>query len=178
MTTTTAHRATPASTTWPCRTRAALFVAGLVTLLAGCASGSHDPAAHAGHATHAAALDTRLPVRFPEPLRSHTLANMRDHLLALAEIQGHLGRGAFDQAAAVAEQRLGLSSLRLHGAHEVAGFMPAGMQAAGTAMHRSASRFAIVAQEASATGDHQPPLAALAELTQACVACHAAYRLE
>jgi hypothetical protein len=113
-------------------------------------------------------------------MQSHTLTNMRDHLLALREIQEALSRSQFDQASDIAEQQLGMSSLKLHGVHEVAQFMPKGMQEAGTAMHRSASQFATVAKDAPATGDLKPALAALARLNQtcvACVACHAAYRL-
>jgi cytochrome c556 len=56
--------------------------------------------------------------------------------------------------------------------------MPEGMQAAGTAMHRSASRFALEAQNSSASGDARPAMAALATLTQACVACHAGYKFK
>ncbi|RVT51537.1 hypothetical protein [Rubrivivax albus] len=154
------------------------------SLMAGCAS-SHDAASmHAGqggaHAGHGAAMpsDTRTPVHFPPMLRAHTLANMRDHLAALAEIQQALADGRSDAAAEVAERRLGMSSLHDHGAHEVAGFMPPAMQAAGTAMHRSASRLAVVARDAGATGDILPAQAALAALTQTCVACHAGFRLE
>ena len=117
-------------------------------------------------------------VRFPEMMRAHTLANMRDHLLALTEIQDALARGAYDGASDIAEQRLGMSSLGLHGAHDVAQFMPPGMQAAGTAMHRSASQFAIVAKDASVTGDLKGGVAALARVSQTCVACHAAYRIQ
>lgn len=105
---------------------------------------------------------------------------MRDHLLALGEIQEALSRSQFDQASDIAEQRLGMSSLKLHGAHEVATFMPKGMQDAGTAMHRSASQFATVAtvaKDASVIGDLKPALAALAKVNQTCVACHAGYRL-
>lgn len=148
------------------------------------AAQSSDHAMHDHQAMHGAAAsakppaDARVAVRFPPQLREHTLGNMRDHLLALQQIQDALARQDYDQAADVAEQRLGMSSLGLHGAHEVAGFMPAGMQAAGTAMHRQASRFALAAREASATGDLRPPLAALAAVTGACVACHAGYRLE
>ncbi|WP_341889725.1 hypothetical protein [Variovorax sp. YR752] len=131
------------------------------------------------HAKHMAAsqADARQLVSFPEPLRSHTLTNMRDHLLALGEIQEALARSQFDQAVDIAEQRLGMSSLKLHGAHEVAQFMPKGMQDAGTAMHRSASQFATITKDASVTGDLKPALAALAKVNQTCVACHAAYRL-
>ena len=140
---------------------------------------SGHPHAMTDHVKHLAAsqADARQLVRFPEPLRSHTLANMRDHLLALGEIQEALSSSQFDQASDIAEQRLGMSSLKLHGAHEVAKFMPKGMQDAGTAMHRSASQFATIAQNASVTGDLKPALAALAKVNQTCVACHAGYRL-
>ncbi len=71
-----------------------------------------------------------------------------------------------------------MTSLAAHGAHEVAKFMPAGMQSIGTEMHRSASRFAVEAANAGATGNVRPALAALARVTQQCVACHAAYRMK
>lgn len=151
-------------------TAGAAFVA-----LAGCAG----PGGHDGHGNHAAmAPDARVAVRFPEPLKSHTLANMRDHLLVIQRVQESMARGEFASAGKLAEERLGISSLALHGAHDVAKHMPKGMQDAGTAMHKSASRFAIAAENASATGDVKPALAALAEVTAQCVACHAAYRLE
>jgi hypothetical protein len=141
---------------------------------------AHQAGAHL-HALPAtskpAPADARQRVTFPEPLRVHTLANMRDHLLALGEIQNALALSQFDQAADIAEQRLGMSSLKSHGAHDVAKFMPKGMQDAGTAMHRSASQFATIAKDASVTGDLKPALAALARVTQTCVACHAGYRL-
>jgi hypothetical protein len=148
-------------------------------LLAACAAPEghvHDPAIAAAHG--ALAPDTRLAVRFPPELRTHTLANMRDHLLTLDQIQEALGRGAYDRAAQLAETRLGLSSLEAHGAHQVAPYMPAGMQEAGTAMHKAASRFAIESANAGATGDVKPAIAALAGVTAQCVACHAAFRLE
>ena len=122
--------------------------------------------------------DGRQAVQFPQALRERTLANMRDHLLALQQIQEALSTQDFDKAAEIAEQRLGMTSLKLHGSHEVAKYMPQGMQNAGTEMHRSASRFALAAQEASATGEMKPVLAALSRLTAKCVACHAGYRMK
>ena len=68
---------------------------------------------------------------------NHTLANMRDHLQSLQEIQSHLAMGHTDVAAKIAETRLGMSSLGLHGAAEVSRYMPQEMQDAGTAMHRT-----------------------------------------
>lgn len=125
-----------------------------------------------------ASVDARQVVRFPEDLRAHTLANMRDHLLALQEIQEALARQEFERAGDIAEQRLGMTAMKLHGAHEVAKFMPDGMQNAGSEMHRAASRFALAAKDAAATGDFKPVLEAMARITQQCVACHAAYRLQ
>jgi len=160
-----------------------------ISALASCAQTpghGHDPAMHAAHmqagtagmAGAAPGEDRRQAVRFPAPMREHTLANMRDHLLVLQQLQDALARQQFDRAAELAEARLGMSSLGLHGAHEVAPFMPKGMQDAGTAMHRAASRFAVAARDAGAMGDLRPALSSLAELTATCVACHAAYRLE
>jgi hypothetical protein len=117
-------------------------------------------------------------VEFPAPLVEHTLANMRDHLQTLQEIQFHLAMGHTDVAAKIAEERLGMSSLGLHGAAEVSRYMPQGMQDAGTAMHRAASRFAMTAEEAGVTGDLKPVFAGLAEVTAQCVGCHAGYRLK
>lgn len=140
----------------------------------------HDPALHQQHMAQASApaVDDRELVRFPDAMKAHTLANMRDHLLALQEIQGALAASDFDRAADVAEQRLGMSSLGLHGAHDAARFMPKGMQDAGTSMHRNASKFSVSARDTAVTGDFRPALAALAEVTGACVSCHAAYRLQ
>jgi hypothetical protein len=155
----------------------ALAVPGWVAL----AQHNHDSAAptHSAPGTgHAVSADQRVAVTFSAELRTHTLANMRDHLLALQEIQGALASGKFDQASTIAEQRLGMSSLTAHGAHEVARYMPKGMQDAGSAMHRSASRFSTAALDAGVTHDIKPALATLAELTGNCVACHAAYRLQ
>lgn len=147
--------------------------------LAGCAAGSPTGSMHEMHAGMAPApADTRVAVRFPEPLRVHTLAHMREHLATLAGIQRALGEGAYDRASDLAEHGLGLSSLEAHGARQLAPYMPKGMQEAGTRMHQAASRFAIEATNAGATGDARPAVAALAGLTAQCVACHAAYRLE
>jgi cytochrome c556 len=145
-----------------------------VLVLAACAGG--EPATHSGHV--AALADTREVVEFPPALRTHTLANMRDHLATVQQLQDALARADYERAAALAEERLGLSSLEAHGAHDVAPYMPQGMQELGTDMHKAASRFAIEASDAGATGDAKPAIAALAQLTAQCVACHAAYRFK
>jgi hypothetical protein len=140
----------------------------------GAASDTGIPAASA----RPPAKDARVEVAFPAELRDHTLANMRDHLLTLNEIQAALAASRFEQAGEISERRLGMSSLAAHGAHDVAKYMPQGMQDVGSAMHRSASRFAVAAQDAAATNDVKRALGALAEVTANCVACHAAYRLK
>ena len=150
---------------------AAVLTAGSVTFAVAQHQHHHDPSAPV-------ALDSRQFVEFPAPLVEHTLANMRDHLQTLQEIQLHLATGHTDVAAKLAEERLGMSSLGLHGAAEVSKYMPQGMQDAGTAMHRAASRFAITAEEAGVTGDLRPVFAGLAEITAQCVGCHAGYRLK
>lgn len=137
----------------------------------------HKPAMHAAHQGGMVMTDSRKLVHFPEMLRVHTLANMRDHLLTLGKIQTALANKQFDKASEIAEQRLGMTSMKLHGAHEVARYMPRGMRELGTAMHRSASRFAMVASNAAVSGDVKPALTALSRVTQACVACHSSYRL-
>lgn len=137
----------------------------------------HDAGGHKDSAADAE-KDVRELVVFPDALRRETLANMRDHLLALSEIQQALATDRFDLAAEIAESQLGMNSLRLHGAHEVARYMPPGMQQAGTAMHHGASRFALAVKDADVTRDLKPAMAALAETVQACVACHSGYRLQ
>jgi hypothetical protein len=152
---------------------AAVSAAAIVSAGVGLAQHTH----HRDHAPKAGS-DTRLLVHFPDELREHTLANMRDHLAALQEIQQALARKQEDTAARIAEQRLGMTSLQLHGAHAVAKYMPQGMQDVGSEMHRSASRFAIEAQNAAVTGDLRPALEALSRVTAQCVGCHAGYRLK
>ena len=141
-------------------------------LLAGAQTHQHDAVAPATLQT-----DGRELVKFPEPMRLHTITSMRDHLLALQEIDVALSRNEFDKAASIAETRLGMSSLELHGAAHIAPFMPQAMQEIGTNMHHAASRFALEAQNASVSNDVRPALAALGSVMQQCVACHAAYRL-
>ena len=154
---------------------ALLFAAG------GPASAQHQHDLPSSNAVieHAAGNgDARKLVRFPDEMRQHTLANMRDHLTAIAEIQEALAQGTLDRAASISEKRLGMTSLAAHSAHQLSEFMPQGMQDIGNAMHRNASRFALAAQDASASGDLMPALRALAQVTQSCVTCHAAYRVQ
>jgi cytochrome c556 len=123
--------------------------------------------------TCAADEDTRIKVDLPAMMKTHMLHSMRDHLLAVHEIQAALAKGEFDKASDIAEKRIGMSSLDSHQAAHMAPFMPEGMQAIGTEMHHAASRFAMTASE----GDLARSLAALSRVTEQCVACHMTYRV-
>jgi antitoxin component HigA of HigAB toxin-antitoxin module len=127
-------------------------------------------------ALSAHADDTRQLVTMPSPMVQHMLANMRDHLAAITEIQRALGAADYQRAADIAEKRIGMSSLEAHGAAHMAGFMPQPMQDIGTQMHKAASRFALVAQETGADGNLARAVSALSTVTEQCAACHAAYR--
>lgn len=127
---------------------------------------------------HVAADDARQKVAMPPMMQEHMFNNMRDHLRALQEIQAALARSDFDQAADIAERRLGMSSLETHGAAHMAPYMPTAMQKIGTEMHRAASRFARVAQEAAVKGDMAPVLDGYSRLLLQCIACHESYRIK
>jgi cytochrome c556 len=126
------------------------------------------------------AQDARQLVELPKPMQEHMLGNMRDHLTSLNEIIGRVSAGKFDEAAKIAEQRLGMSSLTAHDAAQMAPFFPKQMQDMGTSMHHAGSRLVIVLQDASVTPDVkslQEINRSLHELTSACTSCHAAYRI-
>ena len=121
-----------------------------------------------------ASNDSRMAVELPQMMQQHMLSNMRDHLAAINEILIYLGKGELENAAEIAEYRLGMSSLESHGASHMAQFMPEGMRQAGTAMHKAASRFALTAQE----GEVLSAYLALSDITSACVTCHAGYKVK
>jgi len=126
------------------------------------------------------AEDERQLVEMPEMMQQHMLTNMRDHLKALGEILADISTEKYDDAAKVAEERLGMSSLERHHAAHMAPYMPQPMQDAGIAFHRAASRFGIVAKNADVerSYDSMKQLdAALSDTLGACNACHASYRI-
>ena len=118
--------------------------------------------------------DSRVLVELPEMMQKHMMANMRDHLKTINEILLSLANNQMDEAANLAEQRLGMTSLGSHGAEHMGKFMPKGMRQAGTNMHKAASRFSLKAEE----GELLLAYKSLAEVTATCVACHAAYRIK
>jgi hypothetical protein len=76
--------------------------------------------------------DAREPVKLPPMMREHMLGNMRDHLMTLDQILGAVADAKYDDAAKLAEARLGMSSLTSHDAAHMAPFMPKPMQEMGT----------------------------------------------
>ncbi|MHB1677709.1 MAG: hypothetical protein ACYCSS_09270 [Sulfuriferula sp.] len=122
---------------------------------------------------HAENQDARQKISMPDRMKEHMLARMRDHLLALHEIQVAMSRGDLDKASDIAETRLGVSSMPLPMRHQMTPYMPQAMRMIGMTMHKAASRFAMTATE----GDMQRAMYSLSAVTQQCVACHAAYRL-
>jgi hypothetical protein len=141
----------------------------------------HGNAAPAAEASAPGKLDDpREFVSLPDPMREHMLGNMRDHLATLDAVIGDVAADKFDAASKLLEERLGMSSLPLHHAAEMAPFFPTPMQDAGTSMHHAASRLAIALQNASVAQSFDAMRevnAALHEVTSSCVACHTGYRL-
>ena len=117
--------------------------------------------------------DSRQFVKLPDRMQQHMLGNMRQHLESVNTILQLLSEQQLDKAADIAEQNLGMTSLNSHNASHMAKFMPPAMRAAGTNMHKAASRFALKAQE----GDRDAAYKAFNHVTAACVVCHAGYRI-
>lgn len=119
-------------------------------------------------------------VKLPPMMQEHMLGNMRDHLVAFDAMLVALAGGNTDEAAEIAEKRLGMSSLSQHGASRMAKFMPETMRAIGTEMHRAASRFVIIARDAElepGLKSQRKVYKALQAITENCTACHQAYRI-
>lgn len=121
---------------------------------------------------------SRIEVEFPPLLKRHTLAAMRMHLKGLAEIQCALANRKFEKAAEVATMTLGMSSMHGNQMAKESRYMPHGMKKLGTLMHQREAQFVITAQDAAATGNVQPSLRVLAQITTTCVTCHAVYKLK
>ena len=158
-----------------------------VSLLAGVAAAEQNDHQHMSPKM----TDTRKEVEVPPPMRAHMLSNMRSHAEAISEILVALSQGDGAKASMTAESRLGLSAPGSAACKPgaatgelgeapamMARHMPDDMRALGMAMHEQASKFAEEAAKVKQGADLRPALAALAQVTQGCSACHAAYRLK
>jgi len=142
--------------------------------------------------------DGRQLLNYPPDVRAQALANMREHLQALADIMGAFANAKYTEAADIADARLGMDSPNATGCkvegmdmkmtsmtptdhlnHRMAQLMPEGMRELGQNMHRSANEFAEKAREADKNSKNATVAAiALAKIAQQCVACHQSYRMQ
>ncbi len=125
----------------------------------------------------AIAEDNRQLAKLPLPAQEALRQEMIDNLIAINEILSLVGTGKFKEAGDIAEQKLGFSA---QGKNRSLPFearaganMPQAMHALGIDGHRAASEFA----KAAKADDHKLALELLPSLTQACVACHASWRI-
>ncbi len=136
----------------------------------------------------AEAADAPESIDLPPAIRAQFFANMRDHLLAIHEIQAALGSRHFEDAADIASSRLGLKApssaacrMKKTGMMHppdnstLSKFMPKSMHKIGYKMHTAADNFAAVAR--SNAGDYSKAIGALSLVTEECTACHANFRI-
>lgn len=174
-----------------------LVVAGAASLFAASAAAQHvhmmGPGAAPAMSPAASMADSRELLKFPPMMRTHMLANMRNHVETLDAVISAVAAGDYAKASKIARERLGLESPSAEGCKpQAAGakspapdsmdammalYMPTPMRAVGLSMHTAASDFADVAARAAATHDPAAVLTALSHITPNCVACHASYRL-
>jgi len=147
----------------------------IALLLAATTAHAQDPEAGSPQAIK----DPRaIVVKLPENLHITTLGHMRDHLLALQQITAFLAEHKFTEAADTAEQRLGLSSMQVHGAQDLAPLLPPAMRMLGHQMHQAASDLAVAARDANEDKQLEPVLKSLAAVESSCVSCHSVFRFE
>ena len=118
--------------------------------------------------------DSRRLVEMPAESLILLRQDMISHLATLHSIIVALGNGDLKVAADTAEQQLGRVSM---GRHRATGmgpgrFMPEKMRSLGWNMHDAADNFAMETRK----GNIQGAYAALQNITESCVACHAVYR--
>lgn len=131
----------------------------------------------------------RTAIKLPPMIRDQFLANMRDHLMAISEIQAALAKGEFERASEIAGGRLGLkapssAACRMNKSQHtsmdnsaLSKYMPKEMHRIGFAMHTAADNFAADAKKAAPIRDYRMTIESLSNVTMQCVACHAKFRL-
>jgi len=125
--------------------------------------------------TTAAESDQRVLVTMPGVAQTLLREDMRQHLASLSAIITALAEQRLEAAADIASQQLGSASM---GRHRASGggpgrHMPAAMRSIGMRMHAAADTLA----EAARAGDQTAAMQQLGQLTAACSACHAGYRI-
>ena len=143
--------------------------AALASLSAPAGAGGHGdaPAQHAHRV--APVMDTRIALGLSPQMRTHQLANMRSHVVAIQAIVGLIAQGDFEKAADVAHSQLGLTPEMetMCNRFENEDFRKLGLR-----FHESADSLAQVLR----TGDARASLRALQATMGYCVQCHATFR--
>jgi len=132
------------------------------------------PEAHMMHTTgmHPASsgtADERISLGLSPMQKQHQLSNMRSHLKAVQDIVGLIAENRFDEASAVAHQKLGLTPEMKQMCNM---FVNKDFRNMGLAFHRSAD-------ELGDTLKHKNPVESMQALRNTmnyCIQCHASYR--
>lgn len=114
------------------------------------------------------------------PLASeYSLTSGRDYLRILNEITDDLASEKYIAAGNVANDRFAPDNIDLHGASQRSPALATRMKAARIILQKSASHFAIVAQNADVDRSYEALLSvqkAFDAMLSACNACHSAYK--
>ncbi len=117
--------------------------------------------------------DRRIFVEMPAKTQQIVRHGMLNNLSTLTQILGFLAEGKLNEAADIAEKKMGNRMRGKHGGSGPGQFMPPAMRTFAWNLRRSATDFAQIAKK----GDIKPAYAALQQVTATCVTCHAVYRI-
>lgn len=152
------------------------LVAGALPAQAGDASGAAHAGMPAEHIMHDGAMhadmtraDERISLGLGPMQKQHQLANMRSHLEAVQDIVGLIAENRFDEASAIAHDKLGLTP-EMEQMCDM--FADENFRNMGLAFHRSADELG----EALKRSNTAESLQALRSTMNHCIRCHAAYR--
>jgi hypothetical protein len=127
-----------------------------------------------------AQVDRRDMVKMPQVYQEHFMASMRGHLDALDDILGYMAAEKITEAALTAEEMLGLSSSTFSTDSPITVYLPKPMRELGKNLNQAASRFSVALQNVDIDKNYESmrkAMDALREVTSACRACHATYRV-
>ena len=118
----------------------------------------------------------RQSAELPSYVSKQLMSNMRGNLDTLEKITHLLTESNYTEAADMAENHLGMSSVEIHYQKFVGKYLPKGMRQISRQMHQAATDFALSAREAEKDDDLKKAFAALSQVMKQCVACHKLYR--
>jgi cytochrome c556 len=100
---------------------------------------------------------------------THQLSNMRAHMTALSEIVKYMNSDQYDEASAVAQEKLGLTVSM----NSMCGsFGNKSFEAMGVTFHKSADALAQTLK----TKDQKQSMVALEKVMNGCVLCHSTFK--